>query len=413
MESHRRRGSGAAALFAKYPFSSGRYSCYPTPAQFAQRVSGAELGEALAARARMAARRPIALAVHLDARDLAPTQCVEAIRIEAAMLKALAGSEPAGAIGFHRPGAALVAHASFRPMLDFVRGTFGAEDADCLLELDAKHATKSTVAAVAAARFDRVRLRCADRRDETRFAEALERIADTLDVRVDASLSHGESELDAERFAALVELAARHGSRCIVLAGAERGPGRPRESDAALLAGAIEALCDAGYENAGFDVFVRGGAPGGSPFHLRFDLLGIGTGAVTACGEWYAMNEAATAPHTAALSAGRLPVARGHRMSAEDLVRRDIIHSLECLGNVSFSSIEFRHGIDFRRHFAREIGLLEEMQADGLVELYEDAIDVTAEGRPLVRLAAAAFDQYLGRGAAIDSEKTRAANSLL
>src|SRR5512138_1012293 len=132
METHRRRSSGAAALFAKYPFRSGRYSCYPTPAHFAQRLSGAELGEALAARARMAARRPIALAVHLDAHDLAPAQCAQAIRLEAETLKALVGGEPASALGFHGPGAALVAHASFRPMLDFVRGTFGAEKADRL-----------------------------------------------------------------------------------------------------------------------------------------------------------------------------------------------------------------------------------------------------------------------------------------
>jgi oxygen-independent coproporphyrinogen-3 oxidase len=411
MEYHRRRISGSAALFAKYRFRSGRYSCYPTVEHFGNRFGPAEVAEAFKARARLAARRPLALAVHLDAAESAPQQYLAAVRREASMLKTL-GIENPRAFGIHVPSGALLADRGFLGLLAQLEETFDLAQVDSLLELDARYATPATLRALGP-RFDRMRLRCADQHDEADFDDALARAAQLLGTAPDVSLCHGDVDFTPKRFAALVDHAARHGARCVVLAGTE-GTGSPaRAHDATLLACAIEALCDAGYENAGFDVFVRGGTRGGGPFHLRFDLLGIGAGAVTSCSDCYAVNEARPAAYAAAVNADALPVERGHRMTADDLVRRDVIHSLECLGNVSFSSVEFRHALDFRRYFAPELGLLEEMQGDGLVELYEDAIDVTREGRPLVRLAAAVFDRYLEPAAATERENFREANSFL
>lgn len=410
MDIHRRKAAGLAHWFEKYRFSVGRYSCYPTSERFASSFRALDMKTALAARARVTARRPLALAVHLGGHGADSAAYLDGVRREAGLLASLAGGEKPRAIGIHGADAALVASGQLPPLVDFLRNAFGAAEIDMLIEIDAKQATHDTLRHLAACRFDRLRLRCGDAQDAARFAAALEDATDDLGMRPDVSICHGGDQLDAPGCAALIAQAVSALARCIVLAGTEsRALHRP--AAAALLGCAIETLCGAGYENAGFDVFVRRGQRGAGPFHLRFDVFGLGAGAVTASVDCYAMNAPDAVAYLGALDAGQLPVSRGHRMTADDLVRRDVIHSLECLGNVSFSSIEFRHGLDFQRYFASELHEIEEMQQDGLVELYEDAIEVTPEGRPLTRLAASVFDRYLQQDPITESRKRQETNS--
>jgi oxygen-independent coproporphyrinogen-3 oxidase len=58
-------------------------------------------------------------------------------------------------------------------------------------------------------------------------------------------------------------------------------------------------------------------------------------------------------------------------------------------------SIELSHLIDFKRYFAPELNDLRRLQGEGLVELNDDWIVVTAKGRLLVRVVCAVFDRYL------------------
>jgi len=44
------------------------------------------------------------------------------------------------------------------------------------------------------------------------------------------------------------------------------------------------------------------------------------------------------------------------------------------------------------------------LQADGVIRIDGGRISVTTEGRPLVRLVAAAFDRHLGKGQARHSK---------
>jgi oxygen-independent coproporphyrinogen III oxidase len=86
-------------------------------------------------------------------------------------------------------------------------------------------------------------------------------------------------------------------------------------------------------------------------------------------------------------------------LTADDLVRRDIIMALMCHGRVEFAAIERAHGVDMRQTFAEEIGRLAPLVADGLVSLHEDAIQVTPSGWYVVRAVALVFDHYLKNGA--------------
>ena len=78
-----------------------------------------------------------------------------------------------------------------------------------------------------------------------------------------------------------------------------------------------------------------------------------------------------------------------------DLLRRAVIMSLMCQGEVQFESIELGHLIDFCSYFARELEVLEGLAAHGLVRLSPSGVQVTEAGWFLVRAIAMVFDKNL------------------
>jgi oxygen-independent coproporphyrinogen-3 oxidase len=125
------------------------------------------------------------------------------------------------------------------------------------------------------------------------------------------------------------------------------------------------------------------------------DTLGFGVSAIGRVGPTYYQNYKDLDEYYAALDDGRLPVARGIELTADDVVRRAVIQALMCQFRVSIESIELAHLIDFRRYFAAELADLQALAAEGLLELGGDWIVVTPKGRLLVRTIAMVFDRYL------------------
>ena len=66
-----------------------------------------------------------------------------------------------------------------------------------------------------------------------------------------------------------------------------------------------------------------------------------------------------------------------------------------CQGHVDISQVERKFGIDFDDHFALELASLKTLETDGIVEMSERSIDVTANGLLLLRIIAMKFDEYL------------------
>lgn len=85
---------------------------------------------------------------------------------------------------------------------------------------------------------------------------------------------------------------------------------------------------------------------------------------------------------------------RGHALTAEDRLRREVILGLMCNLVLDTAAVGARHGIDFARHFARELGELAPLEADGLVEVTPTAIRVTPLGQLFLRNVALPFDAY-------------------
>ena len=180
-----------------------------------------------------------------------------------------------------------------------------------------------------------------------------------------------------------------------------------------MLAAAMAGFQAQGYDYIGMDHFALPGdalaaAKREGRLHRNFqgysthpdcDLVGLGVSAIGRVGTSYYQNAKTLPAYTAALEAGRLPVARGLTLATDDLVRRDIIMALMCHGRVEFAAIERDHGVRMAEAFAAELVRLAPMAADGLVTLSEDAIQVTRHGWFVVRAVALVFDRYLADSA--------------
>ncbi len=122
-------------------------------------------------------------------------------------------------------------------------------------------------------------------------------------------------------------------------------------------------------------------------------LLGLGSTAIgrTPGGHLQAITESGA--WARAVEAGRLPVAKGHALSDEDRLRGAAIEALMCFGTVDLAAVgrRFSAPADW---YAFALPTLEELAADGLLVLEDARIAMTEAGRPLVRVAAAAFDAY-------------------
>jgi len=176
-----------------------------------------------------------------------------------------------------------------------------------------------------------------------------------------------------------------------------------------LLASTISKLVEAGYVYIGMDHFALPDdelalAMEDGTLQRNFqgystcretDLIGLGVSAIGKVGNSFVQNQKDIRDWQAALENGELPVWRGLSMSGEDRLRRDVISAIMCQGNVQFEEFERKYKIDFSDHFALELESLKPLEADGLIELYEQGIEVTPTGLLLLRVIAMKFDEYL------------------
>ena len=91
---------------------------------------------------------------------------------------------------------------------------------------------------------------------------------------------------------------------------------------------------------------------------------------------------------------------KGHRLSGEDFLRRDVITRLLCHCVIDKRAIERDHGLrSFDATFPTAAVKLPGFVEDGMVELTEEEIRVTAMGRIFIRNVAMLFDEYLEKKA--------------
>lgn len=176
-----------------------------------------------------------------------------------------------------------------------------------------------------------------------------------------------------------------------------------------MLALCIKRLTDAGYVYIGMDHFAKptddlaiAQRQGrlhrnfqGYSTHVGADLISCGISAISAVGATYSQNVKTLDEYYEQIEQNELPIARGIKLSMDDLLRRIIIQMLMCNFELSVAAIELAYPISFRTYFAVELEKLRVLEQDGLLTIDDDWISVTLKGRLLIRNICMVFDRYL------------------
>jgi oxygen-independent coproporphyrinogen-3 oxidase len=168
------------------------------------------------------------------------------------------------------------------------------------------------------------------------------------------------------------------------------GPAQRAEQSDAI----AQALTAAGYRQIGLDHFALPGdslsiAAERGLLRRNFqgyttdrcpDLIAFGASAIGRLRHGFVQNATKIPDYERRIGEGRFATVRGCRVSDDDNRRAAIIEQLMCNYRAQVGSVE---------------APLRRLEADGLIRRSGEWLEVTVEGRPLVRAVAAAFDNYL------------------
>ncbi|MBL8659701.1 MAG: oxygen-independent coproporphyrinogen III oxidase [Rhodospirillales bacterium] len=312
-----------------------------------------------------------------------------------------------------------------------------AADAEIAVEIDPRDATEAYIAALAEAGVNRASIGVQDFDPAVQAAinrrqpyEVVERVCGWLRRHgidaINLDLMYGLPHQTVGKVEAMVDLALQLEPARVALFGYAHVPWMKTHQkliDEASLPGSTERwhqnaaaarrLEERGLRPVGLDHFARADDPlakaaAAGHLHRNFQgyttdaaavLLGFGASAIGSLPQGYVQNIMALKDYREAVAGGRLPVARGIAFVGDDRLRGEIIERLMCDLFVDVAAICRRHGADADA-FAAAFAALGPLAADGVVALDGRTVRVTEAGRPLVRLAAAAFDAYLAHGEA-------------
>jgi oxygen-independent coproporphyrinogen-3 oxidase len=121
-------------------------------------------------------------------------------------------------------------------------------------------------------------------------------------------------------------------------------------------------------------------------------LIGLGASAIGKLPQGFVQNAVDIAGYSRAVEKGTLATVKGCALSADDRMRANIIERLMCDLAIDLDALGPQaSGTDF----TRELGELDGLVQAGVARIDGRRIAVTEQGRPFVRLVAAAFDAYL------------------
>ncbi|HEY3934031.1 MAG TPA: oxygen-independent coproporphyrinogen III oxidase [Gemmatimonadales bacterium] len=124
------------------------------------------------------------------------------------------------------------------------------------------------------------------------------------------------------------------------------------------------------------------------------DVIGFGISAIGDVRGAYVQNEKKLSVYGERVRAGELPVARGVARSADDEIRRAVIHDLMCNFRIDRGAIARQYAVDFDAYFAEDLALLGEHERQGMVRVTPSMIEATPIGELFVRNLAMCFDRY-------------------
>ena len=451
MTAHRSQPDNELALAVRYGGSVPRYTSYPTAPHFSANVGAERYGDWLGG---LSATDPVSLYFHIPfcremcwycgcftkiVRRYEPVSSyVDSLHDEIDLVAARIGARPtATAIHFGGGSPTILSGADWARLFEHIAGHFPISgNAEIAVEKDPRTTTRDYVGTLAKAGVNRISIGVQEF-DET-IQRAINRVQpfETTARVVEWIRETGIGNLNLDLMYGLPGQTLRHVERMTAKALTFRPqrialfgyahvpwmkthqkmidedtlPDTPERWHQASLAAGM--LVDAGYVRIGFDHFALPTDPLCRPVEGSVarnfqgytsdnakSLIGLGASAISSLARGYAQNVASLRSYQDAVAAGRLPIARGIELSADDKLRREVIERIMCDLVADIGALCTAHGFDAGA-LDDALARLRPMQADGLVGIASRRVVVTETGRPLVRAVAAAFDAYLERNAA-------------
>lgn len=438
-------------LIRRYDQAGPRYTSYPTAAQFNDKIGSFDLLHAL--RSSRQASHPLSLYVHLPfcanacyycARNKIVTKdrgraqpYLERLEKEIELIACHLGKDQVVEqlhVGGGTP--TFLSHDELRRLMGHLRQHFHLQDddhGDFAVEVDPREADWPTIGLLRELGFNRISIgvqdldpdvqRAINRMQTLGQTRTIIEAARTLQYRsLNIDLIYGLPLQTPTGFANTVEAIIDLQPDRLSLSNYAHLPERfapqrrintadlPSPADKlAMLEQSIILLTDAGYRYIGMDHFAlpddelaiaqeEGSLQRnfqGYTTHGHCDLVGLGVSAISQVGDLYCQNSADIATYQQQLDQNQLATARGLRCNQDDRIRRAVIQALLCDFALDFEQIQRDYAVGFREYFAEAWPSLEQMTADGLIELSDTELLVQPAGRLLVRSICMLFDHYL------------------
>ena len=119
-------------------------------------------------------------------------------------------------------------------------------------------------------------------------------------------------------------------------------------------------------------------------------LIGLGVSSISDSWDMFAQNVKTLPEYYKLLEENELPIFKGHILSNEDLLVRQLILDLMC--QFSTSIAEYKK---YDLHYAIFKSKIKPLLEDGIIEIINDQLIITEAGRPFVRNVCMTLDSYL------------------
>ncbi len=172
---------------------------------------------------------------------------------------------------------------------------------------------------------------------------------------------------------------------------------------------ACKTLLDNGYVRIGIDHFAKpddvlAKAMKNKNIHWNslgygvgknFSVLGLGTSTSSDIKQGnYFQNTYSINEYLYSISNNVFPVFRSFKLSKDDIIRRDVIHTLRCNFYLNFYDIEDKYGIDFKNYFNMELDLLDDFSHNNMINIDYNSITVNDSGKHFFGFIFKVFDKY-------------------
>jgi len=172
---------------------------------------------------------------------------------------------------------------------------------------------------------------------------------------------------------------------------------------------ALELLSANGYVRMGYDHFAKSSDPVAQARQQRkmawnsfgftpgvcTNFIGLGVHSYSIIGPYYSQSTYDQKKYESSINRGQFPIFRGHALTNDDLMRREIIHQLRGYFNLKFKEVENIYNINFSEYFKVELKTLHQISKDGLVDINSEGIFITNLGQQFANVICSVFDTYL------------------